>query len=120
MRAGVCKVEEERILLLAVQKLQRALGEQILHPLLPLAQIPLDYLLFLVVPKALGIVGVSVGLVEESEPVVEALQVGNAVGVSAAKAPLAHDPGAIAGLLEHLGDRAVARLERHLGVAANS
>ena len=73
MRRSEGQVEEERILLLAVQELQRALGEQILHPLLPLAQILLDDLLFLVVPETLRIVSVGVSLIQKSEPVVESL-----------------------------------------------
>ena len=114
VRQGVGQEEEEGPRPVPVEEVEGLAGEEVGRVLdrlggdrLSLLLVPLEAILLLVLPEIFGIIVVGVMLVQVAEPLVEPLAIGDAGRPRLAQAPLADDPGGVAGPLEDLGHRDV-------------
>src|ERR1700694_4644740 len=96
MRNGVGEIQEEGGPLAGFDEIDGARREQIVRILAFHAEIFRNVELALVLPEMVRVERMGVALIEISEPLVEALQIGHTGGSGASQAPLAKDAGAVA------------------------
>ncbi len=122
VREGVAEIQEERTLPVLLDEGEGLLREEVVGVegvLAPAVALHLPHVAdhddlleqrdLLVVPEVVRVVEVGLVLVEVAVPVVEALEERDAPRARVPERPLAHSPGAVARLLQHLRDGEVVR-----------
>ena len=120
MRNTVGQVEEELLLVVALHEVQSELGKHVVGVVhFPPVRIAMQHHLLAVVPNVLRIVIVGPSLIEEAQPVVEALRIGMSARLRFAQSPLACHGRDVAGALENFRHRNVLCAERHATASAS-